>query len=56
MEFTAVWSVKVPKASDDLTKKLQGMIGKQMGVLRTDIPEKEIILRENKIVVKGGNI
>ena len=50
IEFTAVWSIKVPKASNDLTKTLQGMIGKKIGVLRTDIPGREILLREDKIV------
>lgn len=57
MQFTAVWSINVVKASDDLTKKLQGMIGKKIGVLRTDIPGREILLREYKIVSekKGEN-
>jgi len=50
IEFTTVWSVKVPKASDDLIKKLKGMIGKKIGVLRTDIPGREILLREDIIV------
>jgi len=52
MEFTAIWSIKVPKASEDLTKKLQEMIGKTIGVLRTDIPGREILLREDKITDK----
>ena len=52
IEFTAVWSIKVPKASNDLAKKLHGMIGKKIGVLRTDIPGREILLREDKITDK----
>lgn len=46
LEFTTVWCVQVPRMSNDLIKKFEEKIGKYIGVLRTDIPEKEILLRE----------
>jgi len=48
LEFTTVWTVEVPRISKDLVKKLKGMIGKQIGVLCTDIPGKEVLVREIK--------
>ena len=52
LEFTTVWKVEVPRISKDLIKKFDGMIGKHIGVLRTDLPGREILLREDKIVEK----
>lgn len=44
LEFTSVMTVRIPKTTDDLTKKLQDLIGKRIGVLRTDVPGKEILV------------
>ena len=48
LEFTAVWQVQVPRMSNDVVKNLNGLIGKRIGVLRTDIPSKQVLIREIK--------
>ena len=48
LEFTTVWKVDVPKISKNLTNKLKNMIGKRIGVIKTDIPGKEVLVREIK--------
>ena len=48
LEFTTIWSVEVPRMTKDLIKKFKGMVGARIGVLRTDIPGKEILVREIK--------
>jgi len=48
LEFTTIWGVEVPRMTKDLIKKFKGMVGKRIGVLRTDIPGKEILVREIK--------
>ena len=55
LEFTTVWHVQVPRMSNDLIKKFNRMIGKKIGVLRTDVPGKEVRCRViRKEENKGG--
>jgi len=44
--FTTVWHVEVPRLSNALIKKFNRMIGMKIGVLRTDVPGKEVLCRE----------
>ena len=46
LEFTTVWSIGIPKISESLTKKIHKMIGENIGIIRTDIPGKEILVRK----------
>lgn len=48
LEFKAIWCVQVPRMSNDLMKEFNQMIGKKIGVLRTDIPGKEVLCRETQ--------
>lgn len=56
LEFTAVWQVQVPRMSNDLIKKFNRLIGKKIGVLRTDIPGKEVRCRVIKKEEKIGGV
>jgi len=46
LEFTSVCNVRIPKTTSEVTKKLQDMVGKRIGVLRTDVPGKEILIED----------